>query len=697
MKIFDETKGGVEQATVQEIVSRMSELFKPADDRTVAEILDDGFVLPEGGRFDSTITPYMVEPVNWLKDRGTHSIVYSSPARCGKTVTLIVGGVYYIITQDPSDTMIVHMTDATARKFSKLSIARMIYNSPLVRAVMPASRDDDNILSKFFRNGMALIIGYPAPSQLAGTDFKYMLMTDVDRNADENSDGDSMKQADKRTQTFGSSGKLVVESSPSRDLDNLDWTRKSRHEAPPVGGITAQYNAGDRRIEYWECTECAEDFPLYPDYELFCLPDKKDLIAEMIEHGIRYCSVKYAVIYCPNCGSELNVAERQIMAKDMKWKPENEDAPVGRNKSYWGSGYSAGFQTWQSILYEYCVALMHYHNTGDEGKLKATFNLDMGGIYLPISMESRMSAEELKAKAVDIGERVIPDGVRYLIANIDTQKWKYVVDIQGVGVGNKRWIIDRFDVSTSTRSVANGGGFEFIQPATYEEDWDLITEQVLEKKYMLSDGSGREMRIHHTVCDMQGVEGVTLNAYKYLKRLKSLGLADRFSLLRGERPNPNSNNPLFIKAKVDRSSNAGVKARVVGMIYFYRVNTTMGKDIVMSQLKREDKGSGSIIFSKNLEDHVFDECLVEVRTDKGWTNPMAKRNEQFDLLNYGNVNIGIIESTQMGKMIDWLAPPHFAKEWDENTNISSESGADTLAKKKMTDRDRLLASRQRGR
>ena len=111
-------------------------------------------------------------------------------ARAGKTITLIVGGLTYVISQDPSDTLIVHITETTARKFSRLTIARTLLNSPILRKLMPVSRDDDNILSKFLRNGMAIIIGHTAPSQLAATDYKYVFITDSDRSPDDNGQGD---------------------------------------------------------------------------------------------------------------------------------------------------------------------------------------------------------------------------------------------------------------------------------------------------------------------------------------------------------------------------------------------------------------------------------------------------------------------------------------------------------------------------
>ena len=696
MNVVKKIKIGKDPQDVRDIIKRLAGIFKPRDLRQVYEIVSEVFNLPEGGAFDMSLVPYLKEPLNFLNDRDTHMIVYVSPARAGKTITLIVGAFTYIITQDPADTLMVHITDKTANKFSKLTMNRTIDNSPEIKKLKSANKDDNNVLSKFFRNGMALIIGYPAPSQLAATDYKYVLITDSDRSPDDNGQGDWIKQADKRTQTYGSAGKTVLESSPSRDIIDPDWKRTTPHEAPPVAGILSWYNLGDRRLEYWTCPHCNEPFPLYPDMELFQLPPIEELVKELLRDGKSTVALKYSKIWCPNHGCEILEDERHEISQHTFWRKEFPDAPNNKIKSHWGSGYSAGFQTWNGLMNEYMSAVMYWSTTGDESKLRTFYNVDMGAPYKSIALDNKLTANELRDRAYDFGELTVPKGVRYLIANIDTQKWKWVVDIEGVGENNQRWIIDRFDVRHSKRMLEGQDGFEFVQPATYVEDWDEITEQVIDKTYPLGDGSGREMKIHHTVCDLQGTDGVTENAYKYARKLKyKLSLGDKFKLLRGERPNPKTNQPLFTLSVLDKTSKSAVNARVVGKLDFLRVNTTLGKDIVASQLRRTERGANYINFSKYLDSNVFDECTVEVRSAKGWENPLKKRNEQTDLLNYGLVNIAYIESKLPQNQLDWANPPLFASEWDTNVNIISEKGAENKKVKLESDRDRLIQSRSR--
>ena len=282
---------------------------------------------------------------------------------------------------------------------------------------------------------------------------------------------------------------------------------------------------------------------------------------------------------------------------------------------------------------------------------------------------------------------VVTTGTRYVEI--------YSKDIQGIGEDNQRWIIDRFDVAISERKLEESDGFAFVQPATYPEDWDLLIEEVIGKVYPLGDDSGRGMTIHHTVCDMHGLDGVTENAYRFAKKINlDLGLRSKFTLLRGERPNPGTNQPLTLMTTVDKTSKSGIVARATGVVDYCRVNTTIGKDIVASQLKRTDVGSGYIHFSHVLDPNVFDECTVEVRTARGWENPKRKRNEQTDLLCYGLANIKLVESKVYGKRIDWDKPPMFAAPWDVSDSVIDM--ADGQSKKEMTkqsDHAKLMQSR----
>src|SRR5690625_6525461 len=66
----------------------------------------------------------------------------------------------------------------------------------------------------------------------------------------------------------------VAESSPGYEIEDPQWSGKTRHEAPPTRGILALYNRGDRRRWYWRCPQCYQ--PFEPDFHLIQIPDSAD-------------------------------------------------------------------------------------------------------------------------------------------------------------------------------------------------------------------------------------------------------------------------------------------------------------------------------------------------------------------------------------------------------------------------------------
>jgi len=653
----------------------IAQLLKPPSGMAVNEVLDKYMKLQEGGDFDSSLTPYMIEPMNWLTDRETHMIVYVSPARGGKSLCLITGSTVYIMIEDPSDTIIYHMTEGTAKKYSKSVLARVFRNTKKLLSILPTNKNDDNVLLKLFKNAMMLAIANPAPTKTSSADYKYVLITDNDRTPQDNGEGNWLIQADKRNSTFGSSGKTIMESSPRFDLYDPDWKPDTPHEAPPVEGIVSWYNKGDRRMEYLTCPHCGTEFKLPADLSLFRLPTKEAILAELKTTTVTAMSKKYAVIYPPCCGAGIPQSEKFEIRKSAVWKKEFPDAPNNKIKSYWGNPYTITFQTWDGLIYNYINAVVHYDKTQDEGELKTSCNVDCGGVYTPITGTATISLTKLKERLTDYGDRTVPKGVVCLLAQIDTQKYRFVVSIIGVAKNNEAYLIDRFDIKQSIRE-RDGGGYLNVQPASYAEDWQKVRTEVMEKTYPVQD-DGEDMGVLHTVCDMHGVDGATQNAYQF-----ATTVSDRdFTLVRGERPNPNSNNPLYIVGKVDKKSNAGRRAKAIGTKYL-RINTTLGKDIVTAQINREEAGNNYIHMSKHLPINVYEELTVEVRTSKGWDNPRDKRNEQFDLFVYFTAQLQYLQK-DLYSPFSWDSPP---LEFQRLT-------ADTIDDKVASDYDRILDMR----
>ena len=605
------------------------------------------------------------------------------------TQGLIDGGIGYIVTCDPSDILVVHMTEEAARRYSRLRIKRMLNNSPMLKERLSTVAHDDNVLGKYFKNGTALILAWPSPTQLSAQDYKYVFLSDYDRMPDDTGEGDVYTLASKRTQTFMSGGMTVVESSPGRDFLDRNWQPTSIFEAPPVGGILGLYNSGDRRMWHWNCIDCGDPFPVIPGLDLFALPEQAELMRIIKKEGAKGAAARFAKITCPCCGVVIEHKFKNRMNLAGFWKAET-DRP-NSIASFWLGGAAAKFQTWVSLLEKEFLALEHFESTGEETKLKATRNTDQGIPYMPAGGGATLSAQQLESRAEDLAKRMVPAPVRFIVAAVDVQASKFVVQMMGYGVGLETWVIDRFDIAISERE--SHGEMAILDPAGHKEDWDVLIERVIQKTYPLDDDSGRSMRVIMTTCDSGGREGVTENAYHFWKRTKELGLDKRFALIKGERPKPTVNKPMVSKTSPDKTSKAARNAKVTNVLPLWILNTTQLKDAVAANLKRADHGADFVHFPDWLPLWFYEEITAEQRTDKGWENISRSRNETFDLLCYAKAGYLIKLDDYWKDKINWENPPGWAEVWDNNSEVSNEKPINTNSTPKTVRRVRMRTKR----
>ena len=623
-------------STPKGIIKDMTALLAPPNRGLPSDVANEIMVLPEGTHFDCRITPYMKEPMDLLISRHFKAIIFCAPARTGKSLSLIDALQAYVISNRPSDNLTIFATDAMARRYSRMRFDPLVKKSPELKKWLTHDHNKDNVLNKSFRHGMSSWFGSPTPTNLSASDYRFCFWSDVDRGDDDNSDGDIFSQLIKRNATFLSSGMTVCEGSPSRDLLDARYKPKHPHDAPPVTGTLGLYNSGDKRMFYWKCPHCNERFRLSCDLELFCLPKERELLDKSNEIGIKKLANQLAYIYCPHCGSQIDPKMKRKLNTSGVWRKAdpNEEHDFA---TFWLSGVASAFQSWESIIANYLKALKILDETGDETRLKAMFNVDLAMPYMPRSISDSLTSEELENRAVSVPKKTVAEGVRYLIASVDVQKRKFVVQVEGWGVNNSRLLIDRFDITMSNRKY--GGVQQGLEPATYLEDWDLLLDKVITARYPLEGDSDRDMGIIITGCDSGGAQSstgdgsVTENAYKFWLKMKEIGLKDKFVLLKGTRPVVSSNNPAIKRSVLTKQSKTARKAKVIGMLPLWLLNTTLLKDTIMARLKRTE-GDGVINFPEWLPSWFYKEITSEIRTDKGWDNFKGRRNEAFDLLCY---------------------------------------------------------------
>jgi phage terminase large subunit GpA-like protein len=666
--------------SVWEIFCDLSEMLRPPERLTVSQAAEKYRYVNQPGAYvgpwlNSTV-PYMVEPMDTFASRRYTGMIFVGPAQSGKSDSLILNTVAYSVKVDPMDMMIVCPTMTAARDFSIRRIDRLHRHSPEIGQMMLPGADSDNKFDKHYSTGMLLSLSWPTPTELAGKPIGRIVMTDRDRMPDDiDGDGEPFDLASKRTTTFGSYAMTVAESSPSRPVENLKWFPSTPHEAPPCGGILGLYNRGDRRRWYWPCPSCNRYFEgLFTHLQI-----DEDAKGTNLEKA---ATVK---MVCPHCSYKIHPDERAGMQEWGIWLKDGQGidekgrvfGPEPRTliASFWLRGVAASFVSWRTLMALYLDAMDEYERAGSEEALKKFYNNDLGEPYYPKSaLDGVRLPEVIKSRAENIGERVVPEDVRFLIATIDVQKNMWVVQVFGIlpGMPFDTVVVDRFDIVKSDRVDADGERL-WVKPHAYLEDWDKIIEQVLTKEYPLCDGSGRMMGIKMVGCDSGGRDGVTTMAYSFYRRLREENLHRRFMLLKGD----SSPNQPRTRISYPDSNRKDMKAGARGDIPVLMLNSNLLKDDLNGRLDCIEPGKGMYRTPDWLSDKFYAELCTEIRTPKGWENPPHTRNEAWDLSYYA-IGLCVSELIRV-ETIDWKNPPKWAAPWDKNDMIREPEAAPRFA------------------
>lgn len=628
------TPGEVISSAIQSI--RPPKLISPAEaaQRIVRLSNPGGY----SGPLDLSETPYMIEPLNMLAKRECSGVIFVGPARCGKTQVLIDGWLAYIVLHCPADFMLVQSNAVKARDYMLQRINRMIRASPELRSISPDPDKkiiNNSIFQKSFYTGATLRIAWPSVSQLSGSDYRFVALTELDRMPENvGGEGAPFALARKRTQTFLSGAKVLAECSPGKDLLDAKWRPKSQHDSPPVSGIVGLYGGTDRRRWYWPCLHCGASFQATPDLSLFAdLPNEEVLRKLIVDGNLDELARQYAHIYCPHCHTKIEETEKRTMNANGYWQPEREGASLS---GYWLGGVAASFQPWEQLIQRYFFALREFELTGSEGSLRATVNLDQGSVYVPISAKHAGATVDLINKCEHWKRQTIPDTVTpfIIVMAVDVQANRFVYQAHAISIGCEMWVIDRGEIDIYENRP--------IDPTSYPEHWDYMVRHLLSIQYK------QNTAIYYPnilICDSGGASGTTEQAYLAYKRHPEL--RKRFRLLKGA---SNKAGNLFRESRITRN-----QRDVIPLIL---INTDAAKDLVEGGLIRES-GANAIHFPDWLPEKVIAEFTSETKTTKGWKNFGRQRNEGLDLLVYARTiasYLGADKPTFWQSLPTWINP-----------------------------------------
>lgn len=665
------------------IVLDAAGIFRPPERLTVAEAAVKYVRVHAPPRYSGPYkpdeTPYMVEPQNMVMSREHTSVVFCGPSQTGKTEGLIINGCAYIVKCNPMDVIVFGPSQTAARDFSKRRIDRMHRHSEKLKSELLVGQHADNTHDKTYKSGMMLSISWPSGNEMSSKPVPVTMLTEYDRMPDDvDGEGSPFILAQKRTTTFGSMAMTVVDSSPSRVVEDVKWKPRTLHEAPPCTGVLGLYNQGDRRRWYWPCPHCGEFFEGH--FGLLKYETTKVVDGEKVTLSPKKAS-DTVYMECPKNGCRIAPTEKQGMNARGVWLRDGEridkngvrsgEGVTSESATYWLRGTAAAYVSWKTLVVKMLNAEKDYQDTGSQEALKTTVNTDQGEPYVPRGNETNRLAEDLMDDAVSLPKQMVSHDVRALFAMCDVQKNRWEVQVMGIRpapLGYDIVVIDRFPVVKSNRYDEDGERL-WVKPHAHLEDWDLLVTEVMEKKYPLCDGSG-EMGIRMTFCDSGGKEGVTSMVYDFYRKLKKEGKHNRFMPVKGEN-HPGSPRAVVSYPDTKRKDRLAQARGEIPVLFF---NSNSLKDTLNNMLDRdaEGVGGGKIDFPDWLELWFFEELTVETRNVKGeWSNKAQRRNESWDLLAYF---IGACVWQRVDQ-VDWASPPAWLAPWETNPLVTRSGPA----------------------
>lgn len=649
---------------IGEIILSVAEILQPSEELSVSQAAEKyRFVNQPGayvGKWYNATTPMMVEPMDAFTSREYDGVIFAGAAQSAKTDSLIINTVSYAVKVEPMDMMIVCPTMTAGRDFSIRRIDRLHRHSEEIGKMMLAGADYDNKFDKQYKNGMLLTISWPTPTELAGKPIGRIVMTDFDRMPmDVDGDGNPYDLASKRTTTFGSYAMTLAESSPSKPILDMKWIPRTLHEAPPCEGILALYNRGDRRRWYWPCVDCGKYFE--GNFRHLTYEKREGQTNLEISETVR--------MKCPHCGYNMHVDEREKMQARGRWVKDGQGvdaegvvfgpSPRTRIASFWLNGVAAVFTNWKKLVSLYLDAEDEFERTNSQEALRKFYNNDLGEPYYEKGTQELRLPEQLKARAEKgLRERHVPANVRFLVATADVQQNMWVVAVFGIlpGAPFDSVLIDRFQVKYSKR-LNEADERLWVKPGSYLEDWDELTEQVLEKEYPLDDDSGRLMSIKMVGCDSGGKAGVTTMAYNYYRKLRDENKHRRFILVKGD-PTPGIPRCRITFPDSNQRDKLSAARGDVPVLMF---NSNLLKDDLNGRLDCLEPMKGMYRTPDWLDDKFYAELCAEIRTPKGWINSASHRNENWDL-SYYMIGLCVSELVRV-EGISWSNPPSWATDW----------------------------------
>ncbi|WP_462385198.1 phage terminase large subunit family protein [Intestinibacillus massiliensis] len=377
--------------------------LRPPEDIKVSEWAERHRILGEKscampGPWRNIKTPYLVGFMDALNDYEVEEVAFVKPTQVGGTESLqnMVG---YVISQDPSPTMIVYPTDKLAESVSENRLVPMVKDSPTLDERFRETNSSK--LELQFDSMYIVLCGANSPSSLASRPIRFLFLDEVDKYpAASKKEADPISLARERTKTFPNR-KICMCSTPTLR----------------TGPIWKALESADKELHYFvPCPHCAERIEL--KFAQLKWPKESDMSNR--ERAEQACYV------CQSCGCVINDADKARMLRQGTWRAVRENATAPNTKvAFWLNTLYSPFVRFSEVAFEFL------NSKDDPEKLQNFVNSWLAEPWEDTALKT--SADTVLARQTCLPALVVPGWARLLTGGVDVQETCFYWTIRAWG------------------------------------------------------------------------------------------------------------------------------------------------------------------------------------------------------------------------------------------------------------------------
>lgn len=588
-----------------------AELFQPPKMLPTREFIESEFHLPDFGLYDFYYTPYFLGVAAALDDEQVDEVDLMKAAQIGWTYFLL-GYIFKRIRGadvQPCPIMVLFAKTGDGKNFHDEKLVPAAQSTPSIaqRMDVSTSRKSGNRWdNKTFEGGFLKLVGSNSPGNVKSTSKVGVGVVEEPDDTTDNvaGQGDAIGLLEERLKRYVGS-KLIVGGTPA--VKGLSKTE-------------ARLEQTDKRVLPVVCHECGDSHVL--DFANV-IWDKDSRATEHPVYG--KADPASAIYVCPCCGTEWDDYQRQENIRNTCFNAlaaGDENAGwVGTAEFHGRAGFMGLSELYvcmpgtglSDVVQDYLAAEAEAAK-GNQNALIKFVNQKLGQSYE--YKDDNVTADELRGRAEDYPELIIPQGGLVLTVGIDIQRDRVAVVIRAWGRDMESWLVywgemyAKVDINDINDPV-----------------WDEL-DRILFGAYRHETGG----RIRVSAASLDTSDGVTQGAtYHYVRTRQRRGV--NLMAIKGaatlDAPIAALPRTLDINAQKTKADKYGLQV--------WRVGTQAIKDLIAGRLKLTGMGAGRMHWYEAVRPDYYDQMTGEVkapsRTQRGkmaWQQKSGSQVEAWD-------------------------------------------------------------------